>query len=781
MSIEHSSSHAVVITGIGICTPMGRDERHFTEAILSGASCISHATSFDGSDLVSDLVSEFSPDDTEFGLSPEILQMADRGAWFALACVRDAVAAAQLNLHQVNLDRLAVVVGTSHSGIQHIEKIFKDILAKRIDLIFPQAVKAALTDHAAILVCQELQARGIRMTVSSACASSNTALGMGYDLLRQDRADVVIVVGTDTVSESIVAGFNCLRAMSQEPAAPFSTPSGISLGEGAGAVVLERLSSARQRGIEPRAELLGYALSGDAYHETATDLEGRGIEAAVRGALANAGLKPSHIDYVSAHGTGTDANDIPESFATERIFGKGTPTSSPKSFLGHTLGASGILELLLTVLLAERGMLPPTLNFKGTRPGCADLDYIPNEVRPGICETFICNNYGFGGNNSSIIVSRRIGECTPPLPQRRRVFITGYGLHLPGGVTRVDWLAPIVSGSSMMSWDNDNACNVTRIGPLTLNGKLRPFARSSPMIKFALKAVGELVESSQLEQELMHDPLGNGLIGGVTYSAHRSLEKFMESVFVDGTAFASATHFPMTTMNAAAGQVSIAYGIKGFNTTLCGSAAAVSYAMQLVAFGRQQRVITFGADELTPDLISLGCHLNLHSKEINDGLPSGYVFGEGAAALLLESEESAFASGRQVLAEVAGYALVQDGMGHSVSSDGNGIVRSMTLALNDAGLDAQSIRRVCMAHEGNPLRHAAQENALLSVFGHCQPQRLDPTPVYGHAFSALLPLLLALATETVRGNVSTTETGGATLVVYTSVSGDHFSAVVVPA
>ncbi|MFZ6863873.1 beta-ketoacyl synthase N-terminal-like domain-containing protein [Undibacterium sp. Ji67W] len=781
MSGKILSPHAIVISGIGICTPLGRDEESFTNAVLSGSNCFSHASSFDGSQLVSDLVSEFAPNDTEFGLSHETLHMADRGAWFALACVRDAVAAAKLDLKQVSPERLTVVVGTSHSGIQHIEKIFKKILTKRMKLIFPHEVWAALTDHAAILVCRELQSLGSRVTVSSACASSNTALGMAYDLLRQDRADLVVVVGTDTISESIVAGFNCLRAMSQQPAAPFSTPSGISLGEGAGAVVLERLSQAQQRGVVPRAELLGYALSGDAYHETATDLEGRGIEAAVYGALANAGLHPSDIDYVSAHGTGTDANDIPESLATARIFGDGISTSSPKSFLGHTLGASGILELLLTVLLAERGMLPPTLNFKGTRPGRADLDYIPNAARPGKCETFICNNYGFGGNNSSIVVSRSIGKYTPQLSQRRRAVLSGYGLHLPGGVTRANWLTYILSGKTTAIWDDKSACKVAKIEPLPFTGKLRPFARSSPMIKFAIKAVDELIESTDLYDTLLDDPLENGLIGGVTYSAHRSLEKFMESVFVDGAAFASATHFPMTTMNAAAGQVSIAYGIKGFNTTMCGSAAAIDYALRLVEFGRQQRVITFGADELTPDLISLGCVLGLQATESDNGLQCGYAFAEGAVALLFEQETSASANGRRILAEVAGHALTQDGAGYSTPSEGEGIARAIRLALKEANLDVNSIHSICIAHEGNTLRWFAQEKAISTVFGGFSPQRLDPTPTYGHAFSALLPMLFALAAEAVLGNVPTVEKGQASLVVYTSVGGDHFAAVVVPA
>jgi len=778
MTNKDLSSYAVVITGLGICTPLGRNENSFVEAILSDQSRIAHATSFDGSGLVSDLVSEFAPDDVDFGLTPELLASTDRGAWFALAAARQALASARLDPGCIPSHRLAVVVGTSHSGIQHTERIFKRLLGKQIEMILPHEIHAAQTNHAAIMLCGDLQAKGICLTISSACASSNTALGIGYDLLRADCADAVVVVGTDTVSESIVAGFNCLRAVSRQAAAPFSTPAGISLGEGAGAVVLERLADARRRDVEVHAEILGYALSGDAFHETATDLEGRGVEAAIRGALNNAGVEAAAIDYVSAHGTGTDANDIPESWATARIFGEGIPTSSPKSFMGHTLGASGIIELLLTLLLAERGMLPPTQNFKGLRPGCANLDYVPNKARAGRCETFICNNYGFGGNNSSLVVSRRIGVHTPPLRQRKRVVLSAYGLQLPGGDTRATWLNRIATGASTIVLDEDSACRLARITPMVLDGKLRPFARSSPMIKFALKAVGELFEGSDLVISLKQQPLATGLVGGVTCSAHRALEKFMESVFVDGAAFASATQFPMTTMNATAGQVSIAYGIKGYNTTFSGSAAALHYAVQALELGYQQRMIVFGADELTPNSIALERHLRMQAA----GTPrqSDYVFAEGAVALLLEEKESAHTAGRDILATVAGQALTQDGTGgHAVAADGDGMARAMKAALAQAGLDADAMGSICLATEQDPARAQAQMNALLAVFGEHKPQQLDPCPIYGHATAAFLPLLLSLAAEAVRGRVSGVAGGKASLVVHTSLSGEHFAAVLV--
>jgi 3-oxoacyl-[acyl-carrier-protein] synthase II len=368
---------------------------------------------------------------------------------------------------------------------------------------------------------------------------------------------------------------------------------------------------------------------------------------------------------------------------------------------------------------------------------------------------------------------------TPPLRQRKRLVLSGYGLQLPGGDTRANWLSRVTSGATTIALDESNVCWVARIAPMLLEGKLRPFARSSPMIKFTLKAVGDLVDSSGLANTLANKPLSTGLVGGVTYSAHRALEKFMESVFVDGAAFASATQFPMTTMNATAGQVSIAYGIKGYNTTFCGSAAAFHYAAQLVEFGYQERMIVFGADELTPDLISLGCHMQLQATGAPGAWRSGYVFAEGAVALLLEEDEIARTAGREILAAVAGHALVQDGGGHDMAVDGDGMARAIREALVLANLDAKDVSSICLAVENDAQRAQTQMHTLSSVFGENTPTQLDPSQIYGHATAALLPLLLSLGGEAVRGRVTETIKDKSCLVIHSSLSGDHFAAVLV--
>lgn len=801
MSVQASASDAVIISGIGICTPMGKGQVAFADAVISNQSAIRSVTSFDGSALDSDLASEFSPADRDFGLSESELARTDRGAWFAVAALDEALDDAGLDLQQVDPERIAVVVGTSHSGIQHIEAIYQAALAGRVEDVTVDMVHAASTDHTASVVCAYLGARGPRATISSACASSNTAVGYGYDLLNTGEADVVVVVGTDTVSPSILAGFNCLRAVSREPAAPFSTPSGISLGEGAGVLILESHANASRRGRQARAQIRGYGLSGDAYHETATDPEGRGVEAAMREALRNADTAAEEVDYVSAHGTGTNANDIPEAIATARVFGPSVPLSSSKSILGHTLGASGVIELILTLLLAERGLLPQTANFKGVRAGCPELDYVPVTPRPGRINTFLCNNYGFGGNNSSLVVSRSPRAKSAVRSVVQPVVLTGGGVVSAVGATSASFFEAMWSGRSGVVEANDHASPVGKVTPISLQGRLKGYMRSSPMIKFAIAAVGQAIDEAENGDAALISkaPGACALVAGVSHGAERSVEKFMESVFSAGLQYASATHFPMTTLNASGGQVSIAYGIKGYNTTFCGASTALKYAFDLVQDGRQQRAVTFGTDEISPLLTRLLDCLGYarHDVVVPFSSQHGVNPGEGAGAIILESASAAAARGASALATIRSVGLAQDGRGGAVDPEGLGLARAISAALARAALEPTNIAVVVAVGTGTVDSRMSEVSALTRVFGDRLPPTTGATGAVGYASAALLHMHILLAAEILRrtevppasqardlpphvvaGEVRAIPDAKHALVVFTSLAGEHCAVVV---
>lgn len=749
MTASFRSQNGICITGMGICLPIARGCQDVARALIDGKDVIDHVKSFDGSMLPSDLVSEFNPANTNFSLTAEERNLFDRGTWFAITAMEEAVTQASLATANYSPDRVGVIVGTSHAGIQYIEKCFLYLRDKTNGPIPKEWLAAASTDHTASVISARLGVCGPKSTISSACASSNTAVGLALDWLAREEVDCVVVVGTDTVSPSIFAGFNALRAVSSAPSAPFSSPAGITLGEGSGVLVLERGDAAHARNVKTHGWIRGYGLSGDAYHATATDVEGRGVEAAMNFALADAGITAEAIDYVSAHGTGTDANDIPESMATARVVGEKVPLSSPKSFLGHTLGASGVIELIVTLLFAEAGLVPPTRHFKEPRPGCLPLNYVPNEPQVVNVRTFLCNNYGFGGNNSSLVISRDQG----PAAYREsddKVALVGFGAVGAFGDGMQSLFDALWKSPNLVSIDDEWKVPVARANKIMAKVKVPANPRSSTTIKAAVFAVEQSIASSRLTIE--QSPHRCALICGVTHGALRSVEKFIGDIFDEGLQYGSATHFPMTTMNAAGGQVSIAFGIKGFNTTFCGSVAALAYAHAVVRDGRQDRTVTFGADELSPLVMRAVFDIGLLATQAItpfSGTP-GINPGEGAGALLLERLSIALDRGAHVAAILSGFGFAQDGLLDAVRPDGVGLSRAIRQAFKMSSISAEDIGALVFPGMGPRELLLAEAEALETIFGSSIPTRVSAVTATGMAPSALLPIHVSLAAEILR-------------------------------
>jgi 3-oxoacyl-[acyl-carrier-protein] synthase II len=290
------------------------------------------------------------------------------------------------------------------------------------------------------------------VTISTACASSTNALGLGKDLLDAGVADVVLAGGADTLTPEIFAGFHALGLLSAAPCAPFSHPPGTTLGEGAGFLVLERADEARARGALPLAALLGYGLSADAYHPTTPDPTGAGVARALRGALDDAGVTPEEIDYLNAHGTGTPANDPAEWRAVEIVFGDGAarlPVSSTKSMLGHAQGAAGVLEAITTLLCMRHGVIPPTLHFAGPRPRAPSDPVGEARPRPWKVRRAVCNNSAFGGANAAVVLGEAALAGVAPPRLRRPVTILGAGAVGPHGDTLDDLARAIATGTRL--------------------------------------------------------------------------------------------------------------------------------------------------------------------------------------------------------------------------------------------------------------------------------------------------------------------------------------------
>ena len=745
---------AVAVIGMGAFSPLARNCGELRQALLDGRDSIEKADRFGAYRFLGDLASSFG-DEVPVEMDAEARSWMDRATLLTVEAYREAIRQTGVDLRDLDPDRIGVCLGSSHSGLVRTEDVAQRVLRDEWDQIRPRIVAATLVSHCTSIIKRMSGARGRVITVSSACASSNSAVGIGAGLIRSGEMDLVIAGGSDTVSLSVMAGFNALRAFARGKTAPFSNPVGLNLGEGAGIVVLGRGDLEVPGCRPPLAWILGYGLSGDAWHATAPEPDGAGSEQAMVAALEDGGLDPADVDYVNAHGTGTEANDAAESRSLRRLFGDATPVSSTKSFFGHTLGASGVLETIASLLLAGAGAIPPGLRMDAIREGCERLDYVRNAPRKGRPGIIMVNNFGFGGNNSSLIVRVGRSRAARGLPSPGRsddVMVMGIGVVSAAGAGVVRFRDALEAGAPLAGEDAESGIGAARCTGVRLTDPaLKSFARSAPATRYAVTALAEALGGDRAAYD--HDPRA-GLVSGVVFAAQKPTEKYMESVFDGDPALANAHYFPMTTMNATGSACSLAFGVTGYTTTLCGAAAGLAYAADLARDDRQDRVAVVSGDELSPRLLKIYRCAGVARQAAERRCGRALALGEFAAALTLERASSARARDACTVARLAGWAHFQDPLDLSVARDGGSLRRAIEAARRMAGIAAADIDLVSLLDRGvAPVRRACR-HALDAVFGAVPPPIVRPDEVFGFTPScgALMTVAAALAALQRNGN-----------------------------
>lgn len=391
-------SGPAAVTGLGVVSPFGWGAGPFAAGIFAGTGAIGGFDRFDHAADRTHVAGQVPPE------PPGIA--ARHPGWRRLTLAeRFAVAAAAEAVDGVDLSgrRAGVFFSSSTGGMLEGERFYAGIAAgsrPRLELLVAQQVSAP-----GEAVARALGVTGPVETVSSACASGTLALGLALDALRAGEVDLAVAGGADVLCRITYSGFNSLRSVEERPCRPFRADrAGLSLGEGAAVLVLERLDDARARGARSYAEVAGYGLTCDAHHMTAAHPEGDGLARAMLAALADAGATPSEVDYVSAHGTGTPTNDKLETLSMQRVFGDAAgrvPVSSIKSMIGHTMGAASAFESAVCALAVATGRVPPTINYEEPDPECA-LDCVPNTARELPVRLALNNAAAFGGNNASV-------------------------------------------------------------------------------------------------------------------------------------------------------------------------------------------------------------------------------------------------------------------------------------------------------------------------------------------------------------------------------------------
>jgi 3-oxoacyl-[acyl-carrier-protein] synthase II len=406
----------VVVTGLGIVSPLGNDARSTWEAITAGASGVADITRFDATGYETRFAAEVRDFDPAASLGRKEARRTDRYTHFAVAATLEAIESARLTIDASNAERVGALIGSGMGGAETIDSGVETVLTEGPTRLSPFFMPMLLANMASGTVAIITGAKGPNYSPVSACASSAHAIGEAAAIIRRGDADVMIAGGSEApLARMVVAGFNAMGALStrnDDPAAasrPFDAErDGFVLGEGGAALILESEKHARARGATVMAEVRGYATTDDANHMVQPAPGGSGAARAMSLALEKACLLPEAIGYINAHGTSTPLNEKFETQAIKTAFGETAfrvPISSTKSMTGHLLGAAGALEAVLCILALREGVLPPTINQTTPDPDC-DLDYVPNVARRAALEHVMSNSMGFGGHNVSMIFSK---------------------------------------------------------------------------------------------------------------------------------------------------------------------------------------------------------------------------------------------------------------------------------------------------------------------------------------------------------------------------------------
>ena len=411
--VEEFVSNRVVVTGLGMVTPVGNDVARTWESLIAGRSGIGPITLFDDSAMDVHIAGEVKGFDAEGLFGRRVAKRNDRFTLFALECARQALEDAALSVDDTLKEEAGVIVGTGIGGVSTMFANYDELKSSGPRYVSALLAPMMMPNAASAAVAITYGLQGPNFTIVSACATGSHAIGEAAEIIKSGRAPVMVAGGSEAaICPLSVAGFSKMGALStrnaepQRASRPFDAErDGFVCGEGAGLMVLESLEHAQRRGARILAELIGYAATSDAFHVTAPDEQGGGAVRAMQIALASGGIQPEEVDYINAHGTSTPLNDRTETRAIRRVFGAHADAlvvNSTKSMVGHAMGASGAIEAVVSVQSLLKGWVHPTINYENPDPDC-DLDYVPNQARKVDPRVVLGNSFGFGGHNACLV------------------------------------------------------------------------------------------------------------------------------------------------------------------------------------------------------------------------------------------------------------------------------------------------------------------------------------------------------------------------------------------
>ncbi len=687
----------VVVTGLGLICALGDNVSECWSAALSGKSGIREVKSVDTEGCYAHMGAEVPHDNAELSSEP-----LDRSSLLCIKAAGEALSDAGLKITPENSGRVGVIIGNCVGGAASIDKYYTDEIkggADTGDILRMPA--AAIANNVAL----RFGLNGETANIVNACAAGTLSLSYACGLIRAGKADAFCAGGSDSFSSLAFSGFHALHALDEKPCAPLNHNSGITLGEGAGILILESYEHAKARGAKIYCEILGTGVSSDAYHITAPHPEGAGQILSTTRAVRNSGLDFSDIDYINAHGTGTAKNDDAEFLSIHTLFDGNDhlSVSSTKSMTGHCLGAAGSIEAVFTVKAVCEGEIPPTIGYDESdlarlKEKAGGIDFIANEKRVKPVRYALSNSFAFGGNNAGAVFSKEPRDI-PDKTVSERIYVTGVGA-VTGTKTDKGFRAEISS-------DDYKAHGIK----MAFYRKLDRF--SQLQLLGGMRALSDAGISITPENEA-----DIGIVIGTSDGPLTEITGFQKNVVEHGTANGSAFTFPNTVYNAAGGYFSIFAGIKGYNATVANGAQAglqsICYAKEVIRSGEESVMVASGTDENTDVTAGLYGRLGLLCDTKPYSLDKkGFDIGEGSVSVILETETSANKRGAKKYAELAGAGTAHFSVEFGkISGSESALKKAILLACEEAGITPKDIDAVCAFADG----HKTVDELELSVY-----------------------------------------------------------------
>ena len=676
-----------VVTGLGMVNAIGANVEECWENALAGKTGIDHVKSVNADKCYANLGAEI---DFELPENREV----DRVSVLCLKASEEAFADSEIEGSIEDPTRFGVIMGSCVGGVVSIENYITN--GEKTEDINKMTISPIANN-----VATAFGAKGVITNVGNACAAGAISVAYACELIRAGVADAFIVGGADAFASVPFAGFTALHALSENPCSPFNHSNGITLGEGAGAMIVESYEHAKKRGAHIYCDVLAAGISSDAHHITAPRPDGIGQMYAINRAIEMSGLNKSDIGYVNAHGTGTAKNDEAEFLSLHTIFdnaGGDLSVSSVKSMVGHCLGAAGAIEAVYSVKALVEGKVPPTIGYseedlEALKEKAGDIDFVPNTSREKEMKAVMSNNFAFGGSNASVIFAKDAGEVKET-EDDGDVYITGLGIVSPLGNGVENYVNQItvnakVEGNSAMAEVGKEDFEKFDI-KMAFFRKLDKFSLIQVVSGLeALKEAGIVLEEGKEEDY--------GMIIGTGDGPLTTVYEFEDHIAKEGNENGSAFNFPNTVYNAAGGYLSIKTGLRGYNVTVTNGSQSglqsVAYAYHEIKQNRAQGMLATGTDENSAVMEKLYGQLGL----VADGnaalyKESGMTLSDGSVSVALENEESAAKHGGKKYARVTGYGMTHEGVKYgTLAGSDAGLKNAVIKALEMAGINASDV------------------------------------------------------------------------------------------